>query len=211
MKRRSRCEWMPMLPWPIWPLAGHARLGQNVVVGSMTILLSWLCWGGSQEEVCLDPCFLCNLTPPRFSVELPGEFGVIVLQRSPQHKLHDRQHADTESQQVREALDLVVEFDKEWCNVDPALEAVEDAFHAVFMTIAQHRLLQRQLLWCRIGDKGLPAKTLTESGDGVCLASDVGNVVAGFLDHPLLAVHRAAPPADILRGLLDLLFPCHAE
>src|SRR5436189_1955231 len=74
MKRRSRCEWMPMLPWPIWPLAGHARLGQNVVVGSMTILLSWLCWGASQEEVCLDPCFLCNLTPPRFSVELPVEF-----------------------------------------------------------------------------------------------------------------------------------------
>src|SRR5207247_10519287 len=86
MKRRSRCEWMPMLPWPIWPLAGHARLGQNVVVGSMTILLSWLCWGASQEEVCLDPCFLCNLTTPRFSVELPeggteaktGELNMIV-------------------------------------------------------------------------------------------------------------------------------------
>src|SRR6266568_1966818 len=71
MKRRSFCEWMPMLPWPMWPLAEHARLGQNTVVGSMTILLSWLCWGACQEKVCLDPRFLCNLTPPRFSVELP--------------------------------------------------------------------------------------------------------------------------------------------
>ena len=50
-----------------------------------------------------------------------------------------------------------------------------------------------------------------ESGDGVCLASDVRNVVAGFLDHPLLTVHRAASPAYILGCLLDLLFPCHAE
>jgi hypothetical protein len=43
---------------------------------------------------------------------------------------------------------------------------------------------------------------LTESGDGVCLASDVGNVVASFLDHPLLAMHRAAPPAYILGALI---------
>src|SRR5881409_3894391 len=88
MKRRSRCEWMPMLPWPIWPLAGHARLGQNVVVGSMTILLSWLCWGASQEEVCLDPCFLCNLTPPRFSVELPGQGPVGKAQAVEDHTGH---------------------------------------------------------------------------------------------------------------------------
>jgi len=44
----------------------------------MTILLSWLCWGASQEEVCLDPCFLCNLTPPRFSVELPLTSGTTI-------------------------------------------------------------------------------------------------------------------------------------
>src|SRR5437764_13751973 len=71
MNRCYFCEWIPILPWPVWPLAGHARLGQNTVVGSMTILLSWLCWGACQEEVCLDPRFLCNLTLPRFSVELP--------------------------------------------------------------------------------------------------------------------------------------------
>src|ERR1700675_1770749 len=71
MNRGSFCEWIPILPWPVWPLAGHARVGQNTVVGSMTILLSWLCWGACQEEVCLDPRFLCNLTLPRFSVELP--------------------------------------------------------------------------------------------------------------------------------------------
>src|SRR5436305_1530338 len=71
MNRCSFCEWIPILPWPVWPLAGHARLGQNTVVGAMTILLSWLCWGACQEEVCLDPRFLCNLTLPRFSVELP--------------------------------------------------------------------------------------------------------------------------------------------
>src|SRR5437764_1825722 len=73
MNRCSFCEWIPLLPWPVWPLAGHARLGQNTVVGSMTILLSWLCWGACQEEVCLDPRFLCNLTLPRFSVELPTD------------------------------------------------------------------------------------------------------------------------------------------
>src|SRR4029434_1271391 len=39
MKRCSFCEWIPILPLPVWPLAGHARLGQNTVVGSMTVLL----------------------------------------------------------------------------------------------------------------------------------------------------------------------------
>src|SRR5205085_139381 len=79
MNRCSFCEWIPILPWPVWPLAGHARLGQNTVVGSMTILLSWLCWGACQEEVCLDPRFLCNLTLPRFSVELPLPMDILSL------------------------------------------------------------------------------------------------------------------------------------
>src|SRR5207253_648680 len=125
-----------------------------------------------------------------------GERGLLCLQRSPQHKLHDCQYADTERQQVRETLDLVVELDKQRRDMHAALEAVEEAFDTVFVAIAQHRLLQRQPLWRRIGDKGLPAKTLTESGNGICLASDVGHVGAGFLDHPLLAVHRAASPAS---------------
>src|SRR5213594_2383654 len=57
MNRCSFCEWIPIVPGRVWPLAGHARLGQNTVVGSMAILLSWLCWGACQEEVCLDPHF----------------------------------------------------------------------------------------------------------------------------------------------------------
>src|SRR5438876_12176684 len=48
----------------------------------MTILLSWLCWGACQEEVCLDPRFLCNLTPPRLTVELPPK---TVLEKTPRN------------------------------------------------------------------------------------------------------------------------------
>src|SRR5215218_5437491 len=40
MKRCSFCEWIPILPWPVWPLAGQCSLGQNAVVGSMTLLLA---------------------------------------------------------------------------------------------------------------------------------------------------------------------------
>src|SRR5690242_4239772 len=29
-----------MLPWPVWPLAGQCSLGQNMVVGSMMVLLA---------------------------------------------------------------------------------------------------------------------------------------------------------------------------
>src|SRR4029450_7087330 len=40
MKRCSFCEWIPILPWPVWPLAWQRGLGQNTVVGSMTLLLA---------------------------------------------------------------------------------------------------------------------------------------------------------------------------
>src|SRR2546422_2864911 len=40
MKRCSFCEWIPILPWPVWPLARQCPLGQNTVVGSMTLLLA---------------------------------------------------------------------------------------------------------------------------------------------------------------------------
>src|SRR5262245_50624308 len=37
MQRCSFCAWIPMLPWPVWPLAWQCQLGQNAVVGSMTL------------------------------------------------------------------------------------------------------------------------------------------------------------------------------
>src|SRR5215470_3134084 len=40
MKRCSLRAWIPLLPWPVWPLAGQVLLGQHVVVGSMTLLLA---------------------------------------------------------------------------------------------------------------------------------------------------------------------------
>src|SRR6266446_427943 len=60
---------MPMLPWPVWPLAAHARLGQNTVVGSMTVLLVVL--GSMPRGVCLDPRFLYKYASPRLNAELP--------------------------------------------------------------------------------------------------------------------------------------------
>src|SRR5262249_40254074 len=40
MKRCSFWEWIPILPWSVWPLAWQCSLGQNAVVGSMTLLLA---------------------------------------------------------------------------------------------------------------------------------------------------------------------------
>src|SRR5205823_10442725 len=98
-----------------------------------------------------------------------------------------------------------------WGDMDPALEAMEDTFNTVFVTIAQDRILQRQSRVSRIGDKGFPAKTLAARRDGPFLPRDVGNVIAGCLDHALCAVHSASPPAHVLGGLLNLLFPDDAE
>ena len=82
-------------------------------------------------------------------------------------QLQDRQHADAERQQVREALDLLVALDKQRRDMDAALEAIEEAFDTVLVGVAQHRLLQRQPRVYRVGDKGPPTEPLGEGGDGV--------------------------------------------
>src|SRR6266516_4450664 len=69
MNRCSFCEWIPILPWPVWPLAGQFLLGQNVVVGSMMVLLA-LC-GSMPRGVYLGPHFRYKCASPRLSAELP--------------------------------------------------------------------------------------------------------------------------------------------
>src|SRR5919201_6808245 len=124
-----------------------------------------------------------------------GEASLILRKRPPQDKLHDHQHADTERQEGREALDLLVELDKQRRDMDAAFEAIEDTFDAAFIAVAQDRLLQRQPRPWRIGHKSLPAEPLGEGGNGLSLTGDVGDVVAGFLHHALLATHSTASPA----------------
>src|SRR3954466_15647305 len=75
MKRLSLHEWIPMLPWPVCPLAGHTKFGQNVVVGSMLVLRVAL--RNVPRGVCLDPHFHCKRTIPRLSVELPSKSSEI--------------------------------------------------------------------------------------------------------------------------------------
>ena len=67
-----------MLPWPVWPLAAQAKLGQNVVAGSMRVS-SESRWGTYPEEVCLDPHFHGKHTIPRLSVELPFIEGLLSI------------------------------------------------------------------------------------------------------------------------------------
>src|SRR5215470_13472266 len=59
MKRCSFCEWIPILPWPVWPLAGQCSLGQNTVVGSM-LCSSWLCVAACQKKYVGIPIFVTS-------------------------------------------------------------------------------------------------------------------------------------------------------
>src|SRR5215472_7334460 len=59
MKRCSFCAWIPILPWPVWPLAGQCSLGQNTVVGSM-LCSSWLCVAACQKEYVGIPIFVTS-------------------------------------------------------------------------------------------------------------------------------------------------------
>src|SRR4029450_3922131 len=78
MNRCSFCEWIPILPWPVWPLAGQCLLGQNVVVGSMLVLLA-LCGSMPRGSVFGPPFSLqvscttvkCRATPTKFEAEQP--------------------------------------------------------------------------------------------------------------------------------------------
>ena len=69
-KRLSLRAWMPIVPWPVWPLAGHASVGQPVVVGAMLVLPGAL--GNVPRGGGLDPRWPYKDTPPRLAVELPG-------------------------------------------------------------------------------------------------------------------------------------------
>src|SRR6266705_6326084 len=72
MNRCSFREWIPILPWPVWPLAGQCLLGQKTVVGSMRILLLAV-RGNIARRSMSGPRFLYNFTTPRLGVELPRE------------------------------------------------------------------------------------------------------------------------------------------
>lgn len=89
-----------------------------------------------------------------------GASGLRARQRPSQDTLRDREHTDPTRQQVREALNLFVACDTQRGDMAPALEAVEDAFNAVCGAIAQPRILQRPPRVPRVGDQGLPVKTL---------------------------------------------------
>src|SRR5207244_8412822 len=73
------------------------------------------------------------------------------------------------------------------------------------------RLRQRQPLLRGMRDKRLPAKAFFQGGNGACWAVHTGEVVAGFLKHPLRTRRRAAAPTNIVRVPLALRFPGNME
>src|SRR5438046_9503644 len=80
MKRCSFCEWIPILPWPVWPLTEQCSLGQNVVVGSMLVLQVAL--GNVPRGVCLDPRLHYKCTSPRLPAELPSPLHLCLNQQN---------------------------------------------------------------------------------------------------------------------------------
>src|SRR5215470_5450907 len=82
MKRCSFCEWIPILPIPVWPLAWQCSWGQNTVVGSMTLLLAMR--GNMTTRSMSGPRLLYNVTAPRLGGELSGDIALA-------HRLQGRQ------------------------------------------------------------------------------------------------------------------------
>src|SRR5215831_18729155 len=77
MNRCAFCEWMPILPWPVWPLAGQCLFGQNVVVGSMIVLLA-LC-GSRPRGVWWTPIFVTSALHHGSVQSYPHTYSGVIL------------------------------------------------------------------------------------------------------------------------------------
>jgi hypothetical protein len=141
----------------------------------------------------------------------PGASGLCGLQRPSQDTRCDCSPPDPACQQGRAALHVLVAFDTQRCEMPATLEAVAEAFHAVGVTRAPHRIWHRPRRVPRMGDTGLPPTPLAVSRAGVFLTRAVRDGGAGWLAHALLAVHSAAPPVHVWGGRLALLCPDDAE
>ena len=71
---------------------------------------------------------------------------------------------------------MVVALDKPRRAMHAALETGAEAFDAVCMALAQHRLLHRPPRWHRLGDQGFPAEPWGACGDVSSLARAAGSV-----------------------------------
>src|SRR5262245_64599116 len=85
MKRCSVREWIPMLPWPVWPPAGQCALGQNMVVGSMIVLLAL--YESMPRGGCREPHFCYKRASPRFSGEPPDHFDLLQMAINGAHSI----------------------------------------------------------------------------------------------------------------------------